>query len=137
MLPNQVDTDRLLEHIIAVKGAETHDEKDKIIKAFYELYNEAYKELTKVNPDIPFHENAISAEKQTNRYAIFESFIKNCVIDCGMWYLGSGKISFAPYEPLFNFIFKGDVKTTLERRGILQAYMELELPEAFERRNNK
>ena len=137
MLPNQVDIDRLLEHIIKVKGAETLDEQDKIIKAFYELYSEAYKELTKVNPDIPFHESAISTEKGTNRYTIFESFIKNCVIDCVMWHLGSGKISFAPYKPLFDFIFKGDVKTTLVRSKIIKSYIELELPEAFERKNSK
>lgn len=140
MLANQIDIDKLLEHIVSVvfeKSDRTIDEKrDMIIRAFYDLYNEAYQALVAADADIAFHEKAISTDKTTHRYQIFKSFIENCVIDCAMWGLGSGKIRFTPYQALYDYIY-GNQKLSLSRGKVLKEYMELELPEVFERKNRK
>ena len=123
-----VDIDALLEHIMSVKDSETlKNEKDQIIKEFYILYNEAYKELANGNPNISSHDEAFSIESQTHRYVIFKSFIRNCLIARNMWgRIGTGKIRFTPYQALYDYFYDGANGFT--RGKVLESYINMEIP---------
>ena len=121
-----VDIDALLEHIMSVKDSETlKNEKEKIIKKFYILYNEAYKELASGDSAIASHNEAFSTDNQTHRYAIFRSFIRNCVTERNMWKrIGTGNIRFTPYQALYDYFYKGGAKFT--RGKVLEDYIDID-----------
>lgn len=125
---------KLLERIEKVKGLENIDNgQDEVIREFYRLYNEAYQELLKSDPNLSKSDEAINTDDRTQEYSIFESFIKNCLIDYNMWGLGSGKISFRPYQALYDYFFRNfDVSFT--RGKALTAYIKTEVQEMVNRK---
>lgn len=124
----------LLERIEKVKGLENVDNKqDKVIKEFYQLYNEAYQELLKSTTDLSKGEEAIKSAGGTQEYTIFESFISNCLIEHAMWGLGSRKISFKPYQALYDYFF-GNSEVAFTRGKALTAYIETEVQEMANRK---
>ncbi len=115
--------------IVSYDGRVEKDFRIVINAEFYNLYRRAYKELMEKGCDCKISENNRDlVNHMLMDYDKFNYFINTCIGEYQLYNdIGTGKVSYIPYQSLADFFFKNDVK-----KGILKTYLKVELKDTLE-----
>ena len=121
--------------IIDKNGEIQHDEHITTKFKFYMIYCLAYKKMdeTKEKKSKECVIDKETIDRALASYGMFNYLVNTCIAEYRIYDdIGTGKVSYIPYEPLANFFFENDY-----RREVLINYLNNELDYVFSDENGK